>query len=235
MRELYHAGEAEPKGRRTPDQQTTAGLLSYEADELFDGIKNFAVILTGGAKSGTKPVPDDESIKWGNLTYKDYRLAFGQMYVGLGMMTDRVADKNGEFKNKYGKLMDLSDTDRISVMGALFGDFQPLNAYRFGVEGMGVDNVKTKRVYPEDGGAPFSVKVTEGDKDQYGPKGQTDAANRRKYTPDIFDRTVLHGAVKIAPEDVVALRLEFPEVDADEFFHIVWSFRNPRERLENIQ
>jgi hypothetical protein len=235
VRALYHSGDAEPRGQRNPEQREIAGLLSMEADELFDGIKNFAVYLTGGPTSEEHPIPEDEDIKWGELTYKDYRSAFRQMYVGLGVMTNRVARENESFREKYHEMMQLPDADRISLMGYLFSDFQQLNAYRFGVDGMGAPRRRTIKDYPDDGGAPVDKVIIGGDKDVYSDNGQEVVASRRKYTSETPGTTVLHAAAKISPEEVVRLRLEFPEVDADQFFNVVWGNRNPEEILSNIK
>jgi len=227
VRSRYHAG-AEFRGQRSDEQKTIAALLADEADQLFDGVKTLMAVLTG--KGGEAIMEKNEKeFKYGSLTFDECRDAFRQMYVGLGVITNRIADKSSSFRHNQKQLMDLPNEDRLQVMGQLFSDFQNFNAYRLGTKGFGI--MRTVTHYTEDGG----VERTRVDRDA----GQTEderqyIASLRGYREQVFAGEALHAAVKIDPEEMVRLRLEFPEVPADDFFRIVWGVRNPEQALANL-
>lgn len=219
VRHLYRDEEGEYRGRRTPEQQLIAEVTSEEAKLIVDG-----VMLGLLALSGTTAPDDFDNLSFAGFTWSDFRSEFSRLLVGFGVLTNRL-ERDKSIDIAYA---DLHGPDRAKVASVIFTDFLKHNALRFGVDTAGLQGVKTHRIHNREGGMTEKVEIVDRDK-AYSDKEIARNMRTREYTSGV----AAHSAGKMSPEEAIALRREFPEMDADDFYRVISFYTDAREELES--
>lgn len=223
---LYREDKADYRGRRDEDQQFIAEYAAEEADEFFDqallGVLALRNTLTPDKKLFIKPDEQAErEITLGNFedgaSLQDMRSAWRQLWVGFNILTNRLHRDSSEFTSAGNKeVFSMVEADKEAVKQELFGNFQELNALRFGAKGSGVH--RNRWDINLDSGEPEKIRV-DADKARYNKDIANNAA-RRGYTVKPRKeghQGAIHPAGKMKPEEFTALRRQYPEVDMDKF------------------
>jgi hypothetical protein len=233
---LYRESDGDYRGRRNEDQQLIAEYASEEADEYFDGALlgtlSLARIMNLSLIVPTVPEEDAQrQITLGDLadgeSLHEMRSAWRQLWVGMNVITNRLKRDSEIFNAQgYPELFEMSEPNKKAFIDKLFGNFQELNALRFGAKGSGVR--RTKLIPDIDGGGePERVKFDPDVAKTLG--GIANNAARRKYrvkhnANDEEAGPAIHAAGKLTPEEFIELRKEFPEEDMDRFaFDVAYS------------
>lgn len=228
VRAMYRNDEADYRGQRSPEQKLIAGQAAEQADTYFDsavlGVLAIAT-MNKDEEAFIDAVPSTAEERTTTLggaenavTLTEMRDAWRQVWTAMSVMTNRLERDSARFKARdLQAINNLPEADRTVLMQTLFNQFQDVNSLRFGVQGFGLS--RTRRMHNEDGGI---------DEFKYDPdvateqRGVSANAARRRYTVKARSGeeggNAVHTVGKLSPKELVELRREFPEVEADEFF-----------------
>jgi hypothetical protein len=222
VRSHYRDRHAEYSGKRTEEQQIIAMVIADEAQLLIDGVASATMALASTGRTTEAPEESSEPIT-GGYSWDQFRGEFARAMVGFAVITNRL-DRDQFGVKGYA---DLAIDERVKVASILLADFLAHNAYRFGVDGVGIPESIVSKRHTEDGEVERTVTVV--DKDI--------ARSEREIEQNMRNRgyasaSAAHAAVKISPSDYRALRIEYSEMDKDRFDYAVSFCRNVFEFLE---
>lgn len=237
---LYRQDHADYRGRRNEDQQIIAEYASEEADEYFDQMVLATVALRGlfmpVSPSDVFVAPDaaaEADITLGNIadgvSMKDMRSSWRQLWVGMNVMTNRLNRDHPEFKEAHlHEIFEMPAEEKDALKNHLFGNFQDLNALRFGAHGSGVKRHKWKQNLDSMEFERIKVDIDKAPSD----KALAGNAARRRYSTlaSKDGRLNMHIAGKMTPAEFIALRKEFPEVDMDDFTRDTSAYKDVQAR-----
>jgi len=230
VRDAYRHGNITYVGTRNEDQQLIAGLIADEVNQYLD-LQTSAVLSMSGVEiknpyEGTI-VAEDMLDSEDRKSYSEMRDAFRQLTVAIAIATER-AERDGKrdtHGNRITSLLGLSDESRVAFYDALFSDFQELNALRFGAAGSGV---KQHRLIGAPDPDTNEYQTVEVDPDKQDLTRVVGSRRAKGYRENMMKdgRWLISAAGKVSPNEYIALRKEFPEVDKSEFDRVISSSRN---------
>lgn len=232
IREHYQAGDFNYNGQRNDDQVMVAELVADQAREMVDGAAA-GFIAMGAALGGNPNGPQDfsEIVKQhendelaGGFTWSDYRETFASVLSATAIVSKRLQDNEHPVKD----YMDLTQEEQMKVASVLFSDFQEHNGLRFGVDTTGLEKSKTEMVHNFDEGT-VEPQITVTDPDKAYTKTELERNMRRRGYK--VGRSQ-HQAAKMSPDQYRELRAQYPDVEKDDFDHVISSSRHADETLQ---
>ena len=236
VRELYRDSEASYQGRRTPEQEEIAAEFSVEADKYFqDRVEFFLALTSPSEEKWLEESIRAEEGEWsvGEVTLNDMKESWRQLWVGMGILTNRLSQSSPYYQSKYNfELKDVPHEERNLIMHELFNQFVEHNALRFGTDAVeGIDTVERK--WRLDDKEQFVGELVRRNRDlAQNDQEVIDRIEKLGYTEGIEDHSAMHAAGKMSPEEARQLRREYSELDTIRFFKMIGYNRNSRSVLE---
>lgn len=235
---LYRNRETDYRGNRNPDQRFIAEYAGEEADEYFDAtqLAVSGLVKMFGGKNVRHSVPDEQeqkTITLGNIrdgaSLFEMRNAWRQLWVAVNVGTNRLKRDSEEFQSRdLPEIFEMDTESKKALIDTLFANFQDLNALRFGAAGSGVK--RQRWVRDPDTGRPGKIFV---DPDlATGPKQIAENAANRRYAvkrKKDAEKTAVHPAGKMTPEEFKELRKNNSEIPMDHFAKDAAFLRNMAE------